>query len=156
MKRDNRLSDVLHVLLHMARQDRPATSEVLAKAIRTNPVVLRRTMAGLRDQGFVRAEKGHGGGWTLNCDLSKVTVRDVYEALGRPTLFAFGNRSDAPDCLVEKVVNANLSQTLLEAEQGILTRLGEITLSKLSADLQVQVKQRRDVLDVEKVHGGSA
>jgi hypothetical protein len=27
----------------------------------TNPVVLRRVMAGLRDQGYVQSEKGHGG-----------------------------------------------------------------------------------------------
>ena len=156
MKRDTSLSDVLHVLLHMAQQDRPATSEVLAKAMRTNPVVLRRTMAGLRDQGFVRSEKGHGGGWTLACDLSKVTMRDIYMALGKPALFAFGNRSDAPDCLVEKTVNANLNQAFLEAEQGLMTRFGEITLSKLSADLQSRVKQRRGALDVEKIHGGPA
>lgn len=156
MRRDSRLSDVLHVLLHMARQDRPATSEVLAKAMRTNPVVLRRTMAGLRDRGFVQSEKGHGGGWTLACNLSKVTMLDIYLALGKPALFAFGNRSDAPDCLVEKAVNANLNQAFLEAEQRLMTRFGEITLSKLNADLQLRVKQRRDALDVEKIHGGSA
>jgi DNA-binding IscR family transcriptional regulator len=51
MNRDSRLSGVLHVLLHMAQNDGPATSEVLAKAMDTNPVVLRRVMSGLRDQG---------------------------------------------------------------------------------------------------------
>jgi DNA-binding IscR family transcriptional regulator len=156
MRRDNRLSDVLHILLHMAQQERPATSEVLAKAMRTNPVVVRRTMAGLRDQGFVRSEKGHGGGWTLACDLSKVTMHDIYLALGKPALFAFGNRSDAPNCLVEKAVNASLNQAFLEAEQMLMTRFREITLSKLSADLKLRIKQRRDALDVEKIHGGAA
>lgn len=156
MKRDSRLSDVLHVLLHMARQEGPVTSEVLAKAMRTNPVVLRRTMAGLRNQGLVRSEKGHGGGWTIACDLSAVTMLDIYLALGKPPLFALGNRSDAPDCLVEKAVNANLNQALLDAEQSLMARFGEVALSKLSADLQIRVKQRRDALDVEKVHGGSA
>jgi Rrf2 family protein len=156
MRRDNRLSDVLHVLMHMAQQEKPATSEVLAKAVRTNPVVLRRTMAGLRDRGLVQSEKGHGGGWTLACDLSKVTMLDIYRALGKPALLAFGNRSDAPECLVEKVVNANLSQAIREAEQGLLNRLGEITLSKLNADLQSRVKRRRGALEVEKIHEGSA
>jgi DNA-binding IscR family transcriptional regulator len=124
--------------------------------MRTNPVVLRRTMAGLRDQGFVRSEKGHGGGWMIACDLSKVTMLDIYLALGKPALFAFGNRSDAPECLVEKTVNANLNQTFLEAEQGLLARFGEITLAKLSADLNAQAKQRRGALDVERMHGDSA
>jgi len=124
--------------------------------MRTNPVVLRRTMAGLRDYGFVRSEKGHGGGWTLACDLSKVTMRDIYMALGKPTLFAFGNRSDAPDCLVEKVVNANLDQAFQEAEQILMRRLGEVTLAKLDRELQVLAKRRRGPLDEEHVHGGSA
>lgn len=153
MRRDNRLSDVLHVLLHMAGEDKPATSEVLAKAIRTNPVVLRRIMAGLRDQGLVRSEKGHGGGWTLACDLSKVTMRDVYLALGKPTVFAFGNRSDTPECLVEKVVNASLNDAIGEAEHGLLRQFGAITLASLSADLQSLLKQRRPSLDVQKIHG---
>ena len=155
MSRDCRLSDVLHVLLHMAHQEGPATSEVLAKAMRTNPVVFRRTMAGLRDQGYVRSQKGHGGGWTLACDLSKVTLRDIYLALGRPAFFAIGTRSEAPDCLVEKAVNANLNQTFLEAEQMLMTRFGEITLSMLSADFQSRFRQRCDALYVENIHGGA-
>ena len=47
MKRDSRLSGVLHVLFHMAQQPGPFTSETLAKAMDTNPVVIRRIMAGL-------------------------------------------------------------------------------------------------------------
>ena len=102
MRRDSRLSGVLHVLLHMAQKAGPATSGDLAQAMGTNPVVLRRVLAGLRDQGLVRSEKGHGGGWTLACDLAKVTLRDVYGALGSPTLLAIGNRTEAPGCVVEE------------------------------------------------------
>src|SRR5918911_225444 len=110
MRCDGRLSGVLHVLLHMAEQRGPLTSEVLAKAMDTNPVVIRRIMAGLREQGYVRSEKGHGGGWTLACDLSGVTLRDIYTALGYPALLAMGNRTAAPDCLVEQAVRATASQ----------------------------------------------
>ena len=91
MKRDGRLSGVLHVLLHMADAKGPVTSDVLAKAMDTNPVVIRRTMAGLREHGYVTSEKGHGGGWVLACDLAKVTLRDVYTALGCPSLLAIGH-----------------------------------------------------------------
>ena len=135
MRRDSRLSGVLHVLLHMAEHRGPVTSEVLAKAMHTNPVVLRRVMAGLRDQGFVRSEKGHGGGWTLARDLSQITLRDIYAALGSPLLFAIGNRTDAPDCLVEQAVNAALDATFRDAETLLLARLGEVTLAMLSTDV---------------------
>jgi DNA-binding IscR family transcriptional regulator len=144
MRRDGRLSGVLHVLLHMAEWSGPATSKVLAKAMNTNPVVIRRIMAGLRDQGYVRSEKGHGGGWTLACDLSEITLRDIYTALGSPSLLAIGNRTEVPGCLVEQAVNAALSQTFHDAEALLLSRLSEVTLSMLSADLHDRLLARGD------------
>lgn len=119
----------------MARHEGPVTSDVMAKAMTTNPVVIRRIMAGLRDEGYVRAEKGHGGGWSLACDLSKVTLRDIYAALGEPSLLAMGNRSESPDCVVEEAVNAALSKSFDEAEAMLLARFGEVTLAALSADV---------------------
>ena len=116
MRRDSRLSGVLHVLLHMAEHPGPMTSKMLARAMGTNPVVIRRLMAGLRERGFVQSEKGHGGGWTIACDLATVTLLDVYEALGRPELLAIGNRTEAPGCLVEQAVNAALGDAFDEAE----------------------------------------
>src|SRR5687767_5672044 len=142
MRRDGRLSGILHVLLHMAQQEGPVTSEVLAKAMDTNPVVLRRTMAGLREQGYVQSEKGHGGGWTLACDLSKVTLRDIYTALGSPSLLAIGNRAQTSGCLVEQAVNAALNQSFAEAESLLLSRLGEVTLATLSEDVRARLASR--------------
>ncbi len=146
------MSGVLHVLLHMAEHEGPATSEVLAKAMDTNPVVIRRTMAGLRDQGYVRSEKGHGGGWTLACDLSKVTLRDIYAALGSPSLLAMGNRTEAPGCLVEQAVNAALDQAFDDAEALLLARLGEVTLAMLSADFHASLVARGGRRDLHSVH----
>jgi DNA-binding IscR family transcriptional regulator len=51
MRKDSRLSRTLHVLLHMARLDHALTSEVIARMFDTNPVVVRRMMAGLRNRG---------------------------------------------------------------------------------------------------------
>ena len=152
MKRDGRLSGVLHVLLHMAEHDGAVTSEVLAKAMDTNPVVIRRIMAGLRDHGYIRSAKGHGGGWTLSCDLSEVTLRQIYTALGCPSLLAIGNRTEVPGCLVEQAVNAVLNQAFHEAEALLLSRLGEVTLAALSADFHARLVARGGSHDLENVH----
>ena len=152
MKRDSRLSGVLHVLLHMAAQSDPQTSATLARAMDTNPVVIRRVMAGLREQGFVHSEKGHGGGWTIICDLETVTLRDIYEALGRPEILAMGNRTDAPGCLVEQAVNAALGQAFDDAEALLLRRFGEITLAQLSADFHARLTQRGGAITPETSH----
>ena len=140
------------MLLHMAEAQRPLTSETLAKVLQTNPVVIRRIIAGLRDQGYVRSEKGHGGGWTLACDLSEVTLRDVYSALGSPSLLAIGNRIDAPGCAVEQAVNGALNEAFQKAEALLLSRLDEITLAMLSAAVRGRLAARPESHDMEKNH----
>lgn len=108
----------------------------------TNPVVVRRLMAGLRERDYVRSEKGHGGGWTLQCDLNRVTLRDIYVALGSPSLLAIGNRSESPACLVEQAVNAALGSAFEQAEQTLLARFGEVTLAQLSSDVHQRIQAR--------------
>lgn len=152
MKRDGRLSGVLHVLLHMAESDGPVTSEVLAKAMGTNPVVVRRTMAGLRRQGYVRSEKGHGGGWSLARDLADISLRDVYVALGEPEFFAVGNRTENPSCRVEQAVNAALDKAFHDAEALLLARMGDVSLAMLSADFHARMGGRDATTEVDDFH----
>jgi len=134
MKRDSKLSSVLHVLLHLAHSDRPMTSEQMAGMLGTNPVLVRRVLAGLRERGYISSERGHGGGWSITCDLARVTLRDVYDAVGAPTVFAMGNRNEHSACLVEQVVNASLEDAFQEAEALLVKRLGEVSLADLSRD----------------------
>ncbi len=144
MKRDSKLSGILHVLLHMAEHDRPTTSEMLAKAMCTNPVVIRRIMAGLKRAGYVSSEKGHGGGWSISRPLEDITLHDIYTALNSPALLAIGNRTESPGCLVEQAVNAALGETFEEAEALLLKRFGEVTLASLSADFHARFKNHQN------------
>lgn len=143
MKNSSQLSDVLHVLLHMAEAEHPLTSETLAAAMGTNPVVLRRLMGGLRDAGFVTSEKGHGGGWLMAAPLESVTLRDVHTALGAPALVSLGFRDDRPECLVAQVVNESLQVAMQEAEASLLARLGGITLAQLSQGFTTRLRRHR-------------
>jgi DNA-binding IscR family transcriptional regulator len=138
MKRDSKLSSVLHVLLHLAHSERPMTSEQMAGMLDTNPVLVRRVLAGLRERGYISSERGHGGGWTVTCDLATVTLRDVYDAVGAPTVFAMGNRNEHSACLVEQVVNASLADAFQEAEALLVKRLGDVTLADLSRDFNLR------------------
>jgi len=131
MRRDSRLSVALHALLHMAQAEL-LTSEEMAAQGETNPVVIRRTMAGLRAAGIVRSEKGHGGGWSLVRRLEAVTLYDVYEALGEPTILAMGNRTESPGCIVEKAVNRALAGAFEAAGAVLVKELRSITMAALA------------------------
>ena len=135
MPADNRLSRMLHVLIHMDHIGAPVTSEVIGRMLDTNPVVVRRTMAGLRAAGYLTSVKGHGGGWALARPLDEITLRDIHEALGSPKVFAIGLADDNPTCLVERAVNAALLDAMVDAEQRLLRRFGEVTIAALSLDV---------------------
>ncbi|ATB46179.1 Rrf2 family transcriptional regulator [Corallococcus macrosporus] len=131
MRRDSRLSVALHVLLHMEDMGPVVTSEAMGRLMKANPVVVRRTMAGLREAGILTSVKGHGGGWSLARPLDEVTLGDVYEALGTPALFSIGPRDESPGCLVEQAVNTALEAALDEAAALLLRKLRNTTVAEL-------------------------
>lgn len=135
MKRDSRLSVALHVLLHMAGQDdQPVTSEQMAAWAMTNPVVIRRTFAGLREAGIVVSTKGHGGGWRLGRATSAITLAQIQDALGEP-LITLGKADESPGCAVERAVNDALDEAVAEARDLLNRKLATISLADLAADI---------------------
>jgi DNA-binding IscR family transcriptional regulator len=115
----------------MGELGRGVTSEELAPLLKTNPVVLRRTLAGLREAGIVRSEKGHGGGWSLGRSLATVTLQEVYDALGTVTPFGIEHREARPSCPLEQAVNRVVSGALREAEAALMKRLRSVSVASL-------------------------
>ncbi|TXR54231.1 Rrf2 family transcriptional regulator [Reinekea thalattae] len=136
MRKDSRLSRMLHILIHMDNMEEVATSEFLANILRTNPVVVRRTMSGLREKGYVTSVKGHGGGWRLNVALEDITLLDIHNALGESSVFCIGLSDEHTECKIEQAVNREISSALNAAEQQLLTRFGEVSLAVLAKDFK--------------------
>lgn len=136
MKRNSRLSSTLHILVHMTEtQEHALTSVQLATFIHTNPVVVRRTIAGLRDAGIVTSSRGHGGGWQLGRPPENISLAEISAALGE-TLLPFGTEPESPGCLVEQAVIAALDEFRIEAERLLAEKLSRITLADLAADFR--------------------
>ncbi|WP_312808128.1 Rrf2 family transcriptional regulator [Agrobacterium cavarae] len=135
MRQDSRLSRMLHVLIHMGRNDGVMTSDMIAQMLDANPVVIRRTMAGLRDEGYVSSVKGHGGGWTLARPLEELTLLDIYRAVGEPSIFAVGPAYDMPGCPIEQAVNGTLKEVFNEAEDLLRKRFAGVTLADVAKSL---------------------
>jgi DNA-binding IscR family transcriptional regulator len=121
---------------------RVVTSEELGPMLKMNPVLVRRTIAGLREAGIVRSEKGHGGGWTLARTLDSVTLADVYAALNLPAPFSIGHREERPRCLLEQAVNRALDSALDEAEALLLSKLASVSVGKLTAQVSRDAARR--------------
>lgn len=132
MRQDSRLSRMLHVLIHMGSHGGSMTSEMIARMLDANPVVIRRTMSGLREMGYVHSEKGHGGGWTLARPLEELTLLDIYRAVGEPPVFAIGPAFDMPGCPIEQAVNATLKGVFDDAEELLRNRFASVTLADIA------------------------
>ncbi|CAN7539705.1 MAG: Rrf2 family transcriptional regulator [Alcaligenaceae bacterium] len=132
---DTRLARLLHVLLHMHLHGGGTTSETISKMLHTNPVVVRRTMAVMRDAGYVTSTGGRGGGWSLSANLSTLTVADVYNALAPSSIFTLGPAVDNPSCPVEAAVNRHLTEALTRAENTLLHHFGQTRLTDLALEI---------------------
>lgn len=138
MSRNSRFSVALHVLSHLADAEEPQTSERLAVCVGTNPVVVRRTLAGLREAGLVGSTRGLGGGWILARDPARVSLRDVYHGLGERLLGGIDvtgpgvRRAPGGRCRIQRAVAGTLDAFMDDAEAMLAERLGRITLASLT------------------------
>ena len=135
MPASSRFSVALHLLAHLVEAPEPQTSEALAGCVRTNPVVVRRTLAGLREAGLVTSSRGPGGGWSLARPPAEVTLRDVYGALGERLLQGIdvaGPGASGGGCRIQRAVSGALDDFLDDAEALLAERLGRITLAGLA------------------------
>ncbi len=142
MPKDRRLSRTLHALIHMAERNEPLTSDTLAKSLKTHGPAIRRMMSGLRLAGIVSSSKGHGGGWVLERAPDQITLLQIYEALGEPTLFAIGSAQDTPECLVEQAVDAHLTKAMERAAQVLRTELSHTSLADIAIEFEAKLAEQ--------------
>ncbi len=133
MKRNSKLSLALHALAQMAETlNRPKTSAAIALHNDTNPVVVRRVLGLLREAGLVTSEKGHNGGWLLARPPDRITLADVYLALGdrflRPE---YDGEDNPPECLIERALLGRVESALQAAENTLVSRLQDTTIAEL-------------------------
>jgi hypothetical protein len=60
----------------------------------------------------------------------------------RRRVFALGQRSAEPACLVEQAANASLAGAFRDAEDLLLARLRDVTLGRLSTDFRALSQTR--------------
>ena len=139
MRRNGKLFVALHALVHLDRHGGlPMTSEAIAGCLSTNPVVIRRTLGELRRGGILKAERGHGGGWTLGQPAEAITLRDVCAALGEALVEPLQADPEHPGCAVVGSLAGSFGDVLVEVRTLLNERLSRITLADLSADVSTR------------------
>ena len=75
-------------------------SNTLAESVDANPVTVRRVMAELVAAGLIDTQPGPGGGATLARPADRITILDIYEALGEPPFIEGHRKEPQPHCAV--------------------------------------------------------
>lgn len=76
------------------------SSSQLASSIDANPVTVRRVVSELASAGLVDTQTGPGGGAMLARPANRITVQDIYEALGRPPFIEGHSKEPQRHCIV--------------------------------------------------------
>lgn len=137
MKITSRLTVAVHILLAIDRlgNQYKMTSDFLASSVNVNPVVIRRTLSGLKAAQLVDVKAGSGGA-TLKRDAKEITLYDVYTAMGciGDGLFHF-HENPNPNCPVGKNIHAVLDMHLFNAQTAMENELKKVTLADIADHL---------------------
>ena len=148
-----RFAVAIHILLLLAYngEDGKATSEVLARSVNTNPVVVRRITGLLARAGLVRVRRGPGGA-ELARPPGEISLGDVWRAMqsgvGRPLLPL--HASPAQHCPVGREVHSLIGSAFEAAEHAMEQALGRTTLDSLVRTL-AGTRERADAGEQEAV-----
>lgn len=141
MRPSTRLTVAIHILTLLAdgsADGQPMTSEYIAGSVNTNPVVIRRLLAMLREAKLVRSQGGPGGGWQLVVPAARITLRDVYRAVESDPLFPLHASTPNPRCPVGRNIQSIVSGRYEQAQRAVEKELEGTTI----ADLLLEVRTR--------------
>jgi DNA-binding IscR family transcriptional regulator len=141
MSRSTRFPVAVHILAMLALRPREFfSSELIARSVGTNSVVVRRLLARLQKSGLVACQTGVHGGAKLNVDPRNVTLLHVFDCVEQGELFRV--HEPHPECPVACSVKEDLNSALAQAETGMRSELARVPLSRITRRARREYQQR--------------
>jgi Rrf2 family protein len=135
-----RFSVALHILTLLAAKGTGLlTSEQIASSVDTNPVVIRRVMASLRENGFVESRPGVNGGWKLKKPASSITLCKIFETVREEDLLSMHAHPD-PHCPIGGHIRDSLQDVFAEAEKALHSSLSKQTVADVLEDVRARAR----------------
>ena len=137
MASNSRLAIAIHTAGVLAfLHGRPVASALIARSVKTNPVVIRRIIGSLVKGGIVEVQKGTGGGSRLTRAPADISLAEIFLALGEGNLFSVPALDETHECVLGKRVRPVLTGVLNEAEGKLIEHLRTITLADVMNDVK--------------------
>ncbi|MFN8412917.1 MAG: Rrf2 family transcriptional regulator [Anaerolineales bacterium] len=140
MNTNQRFAISIHALTLLAANPDPLTSEMIASSVDTNPVVIRRTMANLREQGLVESKSGARGGWKLLREPKRIGLREVYRSLSEEDVLSIHSHPNQ-FCPVGGNIMGVLQAVFDDAQSEMEKALGKYTVADILKDVRRKANQ---------------
>jgi Rrf2 family protein len=130
---NTRFSVATHILTFLQTQNgAPASSELIASSVNTNPSLIRRLLQQLGKAGLTTSQMGTGGGAILGRHASKITLLDIYRAVDEAGHVFATHQDPNPRCLVGRNIGAVFRLEVEKAELALKARLAKTTIADLA------------------------
>jgi Rrf2 family protein len=132
MAANSRMASAVQILCVMAYTGPGGTnSEIIAKSLLTNPVVVRRLLKDMEHAGLVEIRPGKDGGVQFKREPDTITLDEIYRAVeGDTDVFAL-RRGGNPKCPVNARMKDLLGPIFDAANNAVETTLYRTTLGSL-------------------------
>ena len=132
-----RVSEAANLALHAiamlaASRDRLVQTKEMALVMKASEAHLAKILLVLQRAGLVKATRGPAGGFKLNSNADKVSLKEIYEAIEGPIIIEKCIFS-VPVCNGKKCVLADFFQSV---NRKVADKLAETKLSQISLKLR--------------------
>jgi Rrf2 family protein len=137
MAANTRMATAVQILCVIAYTGPAGTnSEVIAKSLRTNPVVVRRLLKSMEHGGLVEIRPGKDGGVQLAREPGAISLDQIYKAVESDSgVFALRPKGN-PNCPVDRRMKALLTPILVATNDAVERTLSQTTLDNLMASIR--------------------
>lgn len=141
MSLSTRFPVAVHILTLLSmKKDEYVSSELIAKSVATNAVVVRRVLGMLQQAGLVETMAGAKGGAKIIADPKKITLLDIFEIVEEQSVFKMHHPQ--MKCPVACVVVDQVNDLISGAEGRMKKELAKTTLAKITEPARQEFKKR--------------
>lgn len=131
---NTRFATIIHILTLLAKYPGQwLSSDWIATSIAINPVMVRRELGLLQEQGWVISRKGKEGGSMLGVDSEKISLADIFNAVKNTNVLGKKNRCSDSACSIGKDINKELAKLFEETDSIVTDALKPKTLKNFVA-----------------------
>lgn len=129
MAANSQFAIAVHILAMLAKScDERIKSDYIAKSVNTNPVVIRRLLSTLFENGLVVSQTGMCGGSCLTRAPKNIGLLEVYRAVSKGEVFSLHPNTPDQNCFIGKNIPAVLEKLQKEIDGAIEEKLSKYTL----------------------------